>query len=196
MINKLLKWKGVKLVFVAGKNNRRVSDFISNLVGDFCRVKRIKNPKSFLGKIPLLFGDVVLLNDEEVDLDKLDKFFSSFLEIVVLVNSEDLNREKQITSKLSKENTILVDYENRDRVPGKRMKRFLSFGTDSEADFFVSDINKNDKTNFKINYDGSSVPVWIAKNSSEEDVLSVASGLGVGVLLGINFVSLTQKLKE
>ena len=196
MFNKILKWKGVKLVLVTGKDSERISDSISALIDDFCNVKRINSSKSFLLKIPFLFHDVVLLNDDNLDLDKLDKFVLSFSEVVTLINSEDLNREKEITSKLSKKNTILVDYESRNRVPGKRMKRFLSFGIDSEADFYVSDINKKEKTNFKINYDGSSVPVWIAGGSSEDDVLSITAALGVGVLLGINFVSLTQKLKE
>ncbi len=184
------------MVFVVGKNNEEVSGFIYDLIGDFCSVKKISSTGSFLKKMPLIFNDVILLNQSDVEPEELERFFSSFKEVIVLINSEDLNREKEITSKLSKKNTILVDYESRNRVPGKRMNRFLSFGIDSEADFYVSDVKSGEKTNFKINYDGSSVPVWLDGKSSTDDVLKTVSGLGVGVLLGINFVSLTQKLKK
>ena len=196
MFDSLLKWKGVKLVFVVGKNNEEVSGFIYDLIGDFCSVKKISSTGSFLKKMPLIFNDVILLNQSDVEPEELERFFSSFKEVIVLINSDDLSKEKEIISKLSKENTILIDFESKGKVPGKRMNRFLSFGIDSEADFYVSDVKSGEKTNFKINYDGSSVPVWLDGKSSTDDVLKTVSGLGVGVLLGINFVSLTQKLKK
>ena len=196
MINRLLRIKKVKLVLIIGKDNEKISKFVYELISEFYSVKKIDYPHFFFGKLSFLFKDVVLLNGSDVDVLDLSKFLSSFRDVVVLINSNDLNREKEIVSKLSKENTILVDFESKSKIPAKRMNKFLSFGTDSDADFYVSDVKTGKKTNFKINYDGSSVPVWIDSENSIDDVLGVASGLGVGVLLGVNFVSLTQKLKN
>ncbi len=196
MLKTILKLKGLKLVLIAGENSDKTAHFITELVSDFKRVKLIESPGLGLRKIPLLFSDVVILSCQDDFIDDLESLFSNFSQVITVINSQNQSREKEIIRRMKKKDMLLIDFENKDKLPGKRMSKFLSYGIDPDADFYVSDINTSDRTNFKINYDGSSVPVWIEKNSTKEDVLSATAGLGVGVLLDINFVSLTQKIKK
>ena len=196
MIKQILKLKGLKLVLVTGKNSDKTAQFIYELVSDFKKVKLIERPGLGLKKISLLFTDVVVLSCQDEFIADLDGLFKNFKQVITVINSDNQSKEKDIIRKMKKEDMLLVDFKSREKLPGKRMTKFLSYGIDPDADFYVSDINTADKTNFKINYDGSSVPVWIGENSTKEDVLSATAGLGVGVLLGINFVNLTQKIKE
>lgn len=184
----------MKLVYIAGKEKEKTGDFIFELLRNR-RVKRISNPITGLSKIILFFKDIVILEDGGFDPKKLAKFFSYFNKVVMVVDSENISREKEIVSLLDKNSSLLVNYKVKDKFSAKRM-RYLSYGFNEQADFFVSDMMVNDKTNFKINYEGSSIPVWIEKSAEKEKVLRVTFGLGVGVLLGFNFVNLTQRVKE
>lgn len=184
----------MKLVYIAGKEKKKTGDFIFELLKNR-RVKRISKPITGLSKVVLFFKDIVILEDGGFDSKRLGKFFSYFNEVVVVINSENVSREKEIISLLDKKSSLLVNHKAKEKFSAKRM-RYLSYGFNKEADFFVSDIMVNNKTNFKINYEGSSIPVWIEKSAKREKVLRVTSGLGVGVLLGFNFVNLTQRVKE
>ncbi len=196
MIKSILKWKGVKLVFVTGKNSTETADFIFDLIQDFLKVKRVEPTDRGMNRLLFIFYDVIIVT-REGNNQKTEDLFSNFREVITVVNSENITDEKEVIQTMKKSDTLLVDFESKEKFSGKRMKYFLSFGFDSEADFNISDMNIHDKkTNFKLNYDGSSVPVWIPGKKTEDDVLQVVASLGVGVLLNINFVSLTQKIKN
>jgi UDP-N-acetylmuramoyl-tripeptide--D-alanyl-D-alanine ligase len=72
----------------------------------------------------------------------------------------------------------------------------LTFGFQDEADFRVSDINLNAGTNFKINYKGNIVPVWLEKLFGKEQIYSALAAAGVGVIFGVNLVEISQALKN
>lgn len=184
----------MKLVYITGKDKKETGDFIFKLLNSG-RVKRISKPVIGLSRIVLFFKDIIILEDGGFDPKELSKFFSYFVEVVVVVDSENVSREKEIVSLLDKKSSLLVNYKVKEKFSAKRM-HYLSYGFNNKADFFVSDVIVNNKTNFKINYKGSSIPVWIEKNAKKKKILQVTSALGVGVLLGINFVSLTQRVKN
>lgn len=194
MIKKLLQLKKIKLVYVLGKDKDQVADLVFKLTRDGS-VAKIKQPLLGLKEIFLFSSKIFILADDNFELEKLNKFFSLFFEVIVLVNSDDIDREKEIVSFLGKNNTLLINHDFKERISAKRM-RFLSYGFDKEADFFISDLIISDKTNFKLNYEGSTIPVWIEEKSKKEDVLKVSSVLGVGVILGFNFITLAQKIKK
>ncbi len=196
MIKNILKLKGVKLVFVTGKEEDALADFTSSLVSDFLKVKRLRGICSKINLISILFYDLVILTEKNVSIEEFKSFSEAFREVVIVINSNNLEFEKELIRSVDNKNTVLVDFKNRDRLLSKRMNRFLSYGFDSGADFFISDITQKEKTNFKINYDGSSIPVWIGKKVERGDISGITAGLGVGVLLDINFVKLTQKLNR
>ena len=71
----------------------------------------------------------------------------------------------------------------------------LTFGFQGGADLRVSDIKLNTGTNFKINYKGNTVPVWLEKLFGKEQIYSALSAAGVGVIFDLNLVEISQALK-
>ncbi len=192
LIDKFLKLKKVKLVFVTGKKSEEISHLVFNLINPFYKVALIDEILTGFQKISFLKSDVVVLSDDDFSLKELETLFSSMEETFLIVNSKNLTREKKLTGFLDEKGQLLVDHESLKKIPGKKVKQRLSYGTDSEADLSISDLNISEKINFKINYKGSTVPVWI--EGKEDKIILNAAALGVGAMLGINFVDLTRSL--
>lgn len=80
--------------------------------------------------------------------------------------------------------------------------RELSFGFQEGADFQATDIKLNNGTNFKINYKGSIVPVWLAPTPKfgvgvgKEQIYSALAATAVGTIFGLNLVEISQALKN
>ncbi len=73
----------------------------------------------------------------------------------------------------------------------------ITFGFQENSDFKASDINKlEDGTNFKINYKGNIVPVWLEKSSGKEEIYAALAAAAVGFILDLNLVEVSQALKN
>lgn len=73
----------------------------------------------------------------------------------------------------------------------------FTFGFQEAADFQASDININQRgTNFKINYQGNIVPVWLKNLFGKEQIYSALAGVCAGLALDINLVEASQALKR
>lgn len=81
----------------------------------------------------------------------------------------------------------------------------LTFGFQERADFQASDIKLNTETNFKINYKGNIVPVWLVPTShtpnfdvgvGKEQIYSALASVCVGTIFDLNLVEISQSLKN
>jgi len=72
----------------------------------------------------------------------------------------------------------------------------LTFGFQEGADFRATDLKLNTGTNFKINYKGNIVPVWLEKLFGKEQVYSALSAAAVGTVFDLNLVQISQALKN
>jgi len=72
----------------------------------------------------------------------------------------------------------------------------ITFGFQQGADFKASDINLNGGTNFKINYKGNIVPVWMDGICNKEQIYSTLAAACVGTILGLNLIEISQALKN
>jgi len=94
---------------------------------------------------------------------------------------------------------------------------YITFGFQEGADFKASDIRLNNGTNFKINYKGNIVPIWLPepqrrvkmKVNSEggklhrleklfgkEQIYASLSAVSIGVIFDLNLVEISQLLKS
>jgi len=71
-----------------------------------------------------------------------------------------------------------------------------TFGFQDGADFRASDIKLNTGINFKINYKGNIVPIWLEKLFGKEQIYSALAAAGVGVIFDLNLVEISQALKN
>ena len=74
--------------------------------------------------------------------------------------------------------------------------RGLTFGFQEGADFRATDIKLNTGTNFKVNYKGNVVPVWLEKPFGREQIYAVLSAMSVGVIFNLNLIEISQTLKN
>jgi len=72
----------------------------------------------------------------------------------------------------------------------------LTFGFGEGANFQATDIKLNTGTNFKINYKGNIVPVWLERIFGKEQIYSALSAASVGIVLDLNLVEISQGLKN
>jgi hypothetical protein len=74
--------------------------------------------------------------------------------------------------------------------------RSFTFGLRPEADLSASDIIFSQEVNFKINYKGSSIPVWLSGSSDVNKVYAALATALCGIILGLNLVEISQSLKK
>ncbi|MDP3991195.1 MAG: Mur ligase family protein [Candidatus Nealsonbacteria bacterium] len=78
--------------------------------------------------------------------------------------------------------------------------RVLTFGLAVRADLRATDIvllrSPASGTNFKINFQGSIVPVWLEGLFGKEHVYAALSAVAVGEILGLNLVEISSALRE
>ncbi|MDI6603253.1 MAG: Mur ligase family protein [Patescibacteria group bacterium] len=72
----------------------------------------------------------------------------------------------------------------------------ITFGLQEGADFRATDIKLNTGTNFKINYKGNIVPIWLEKLFGKEQIYSALVAAVVGTIFDFNLVEISQALKD
>jgi UDP-N-acetylmuramoyl-tripeptide--D-alanyl-D-alanine ligase len=152
----------------------------------------------------------------EVSSEKIDKFKffikNSSLPVLVVTNIGDIppdkdffagSREKSSKirelAKLIPAQGYLVlnfDDETAREIKTESTAHPLTFGFQEKADFWVSDIKLNSGTNFKVNYKGNIVPIWLEKLFGKEQIYAALAGIGVGVIFDLNLVEISQTLKN
>lgn len=77
--------------------------------------------------------------------------------------------------------------------------RVLNFGFGARAEIQATDVFLTQLpdlgTNFKINYEGNIVPVWLKNLFGKEHIYAALSAVAVGEVLGLNLVEISSALK-
>ena len=91
------------------------------------------------------------------------------------------------------------DDESIRETKNNRFARSLTFGFASKADIRATDLVltnlPNMGINFKINYQGSTVPVWLERTFGKEQIYSALAAAAAGEFLGLNLVEISEALK-
>jgi len=203
IFNKLKSfWKKPKVVIVTGNGRKTAFEAISHLLKKYFEVNKnilvfetnLKDPQEFrklqilakkselptlvithIGEIPT---DKLSFNGSETEISEIRDFlkiFSQFKRRYLVLNFDD-----DTVRNFKKENPV----------------NSLTFGFQEGADFMCSDIKMNGGTNFKINYDGKTVPFWIEKALAKEQIYSILSAAAVGTILNLNLVEISETLKN
>ncbi|MFI5205546.1 MAG: hypothetical protein ACHQVK_01260 [Candidatus Paceibacterales bacterium] len=94
--------------------------------------------------------------------------------LVVTKVDNELETVKKMVATLPSEGVLVVSAHDKlsHHISHPAGLKVLRIGFLEQADFFASDINITDTTvNFKLNYQGNSVPVWIQKKISQTRVM-------------------------
>ena len=133
--------------------------------------------------------------------------FPSHLEF--FSSKEKLIKEKALLIKsLDKEGTAILNYDDSSvqeigqGLPSELKKIQYGFeeGSDlriSNFDFSIYDLSKGEfGINFKMEYQGSVVPVQSKRATGKHQALSIAAAAGVGLHFGLNLVEISGAFKE
>ncbi len=137
-----------------------------------------------VGEIP---ADEVLFAGEKKDV------------VRVIELAKVLPKQARLASPFSARRAHLVlnaDDETVREIKDESKTPALTFGLSEATDFQASDIHISEKgTNFKLNYKGNIVPIWLENLFGKKQMYSVLAATAVGMVLDINLVKLSQTLR-
>ncbi len=190
--------KKPKVIIVVGKDRIRIKKTI-------CRV--LKHPKIDKGILTL---EAKLDSDSEAEELK-EVIKGSKLPILVIDHissisfhsaapdkeEERIRRVEELAKQLPRFGCLIVnlDDEKIRKVRAGPDVKEIGFGFKEGADLRATDISSRLGINFKVNYQGSFVPVWLEGASEKEQIYSALAAIAVGVILGLNLVEISQILK-
>ncbi len=137
------------------------------------------------------FFDFKFLNNFKVK--KLNECKDDFNAEIILVEKSEAEQVKNIPAELIESAFLVFNYddENLRKICQNIDIKKVSFGFSEKADFKASDVNElEDSTNFKINYNGNTVPVWLKKLSGKSEIYNFLSAICIGSLLGLNIIEM------
>lgn len=131
----------------------------------------------------------------------------------IVGNKETIEEIRKLSKTIPPQNCWLIlnfDDEATREISDVPNLKTITFGFQQGADFKASDINLNGRdarsareagepvlgTNFKINYKGNIVPVWMDGICNKEQIYSTLAAACVGTILGLNLIEISQALKN
>lgn len=177
--------KRPKIIVVAGENRKIAQEIIYQVLSKHFKI----------GK------EILVWESDLTDIEELKIFIkSSSLPILVITDSNNISLDKiRAFSKVIPDRGFLIsnfDEEQTRELKTETSSHALYFGFQSGADFQASDVKSNGGTNFKINYKGNIVPVWLENVSGREYILAALTAVAVGEILGLNLVEISEALKD
>lgn len=170
-----------KLVIVSGSNSRAVKENIQQVLKPY----------------PATIKEALVIENNLENIEEIKFLMKNSSLPVLALNDVPFEKIKPLINEMPNQGFLILKF-NEEIV--KRLKEetslsFLSFGFNERADFSASDININGGVNFKINYKGNIVPVWLEKSKGEEQIPFVLEAAAAGTVLGLNLVEISQAFK-
>jgi len=122
----------------------------------------------------------------------------SQLPILVVTKINEISETRKLAKMIPVYGFLILNFDDEriQEINNIKSLKTLTFGLQEGADFRASDIHINSGTNFKINYKGSIVPVWLKGTLGEEQVYDALAVDSVGIIFGLNFVEISEALKN
>lgn len=152
----------------------------------------------------------------ELDTEKIEEFEffikKSSLPILVVTHTGDIPPNKDFFAGEIEKNTEIrklarimpsygylvlnFDDETVREIKDETNLKTFTFGFQEGANFRATDIRLNTGTNFKINYKGDIVPVWLERLFGKEQIFTALAVAAVGVIFDLNLIEASQALKD
>lgn len=156
-----------------------------------------------LNQLLLVRENLVLVADPgNKEEEGILRFLISKSSLSILVPTDTENNAIAVLKELAKISPSQVrfvlnfDQGEAKEIEEKEITQILTYGFQEGADFQASDLKMEEGTNFKINYKGNSVPVWLTETFSQEQIYRVLIAVVVGTIFDLNLVEISQVLKE
>jgi len=201
LINKIkFLFKRPKVVIVTGEGRACAKEAIYQVLNPYFKIDS-----------EILIFDSDLTNPSSVETLKF-LIKNSSLPILVVTQVGDIpfdkdffagEREKTLAIRtlaktMPAQGFLILNFDDETvrEIKADAIAHSLTFGFQEGADFQATDIKLNSGTNFKINYKGNTVPVWLEKLFGKEQVYSALGATALGIIFDLNLVEISQALKD
>ncbi len=187
------------VVFIIGREALFFEDYLKQILDPYFHIKTLTNDSLtytrgqrvlYLSFFSNLMGDTGLL-----------EFMAKFSRHPVLILHQFSGTDEMTIERLARtlpKNAFLLlnwDNENSPKIRELASNPVITYGMKEGSDVRGTDIKMSGgRINFKVNYGGSSVPLWIAGEEREKAVGALMA-CAVGVIKAINLVEISQQLK-
>jgi len=229
-------FKKPQIIIVAGRGRDFAAEAIFQVLRQHFKVGKLTNSPYSLSFGQILGKEILIFESKIKKAENFNFLIKrASLPILLVTHIGDIppdedffTGEREKTTEIRKLARILPSYGylslNFDDETGREIKdynppttHYITFGFQEGADFKASDIRLNNGTNFKINYKGNIVPIWLPepqrrvkmKVNSEggklhrleklfgkEQIYASLSAVSIGVIFDLNLVEISQLLKS
>lgn len=120
--------------------------------------------------------------------------------ILIITHKTESSKETgELLKNFPDKGLVILNQDEPILKESKEKKSFwtFSFGLQRGADLFISDLSVDEGgTNFKMNYQGHSVPFWLESIHQKETLYAVLAAIALGLQFNLNLVNASQKLKK
>ncbi|MCP6717956.1 MAG: Mur ligase family protein [Patescibacteria group bacterium] len=190
-------FKKQKIVLVVGRTNQSV----------FNTIIKILNPYFKIGK------EVLVFKTEDKEIFDYEFFLKNSEQAILVITNvgdipcdsdffagerEPIENTRKLVENLPENTNLVLNFDDETSREIGDLKKFntLRFGLQKEADFRASDIKLNGGTNFKINYKGKIVPVWLKNAFGKEQIYSALAAGCVASVFDLNLVKISEAFKN
>lgn len=138
-----------------------------------------------------------LLNSKQIEKIKslLKKSKQPILAVNNLESRKGIAKVKQVVKDLQYPGYLILHSDNED-IKELSEANSLIYGFNKKVDLGVTDINVDENgTNFKVNYQGNSVPFWFKEALKRKQINNILLAISIGTTKDINLVKISQILK-
>lgn len=196
------------LIIVTGRGRELTAEAIFRVLGTRFSIKKVQAP-SFKN---ILTNRILVLTQLP---QKFPDFFIKRAEKIILVGThigeippdvcwfagrkEDAVDITMLAKKIPARSFLILNFDDETvkKIGEESDIPFLTFGFQKNADLWASDLNIDKlSTNFKINYEGNIVPVWLENLFGKANAYAALAAAACGIKLGLNLVQISQALKN
>lgn len=178
-------------IFQVLKQHLKIDDGILLLETDLKNSSAVKNFKFLIKKSSLPILVVTQVGDIPPEKD----FFAG--------EREKTLRIRELAKTLPPWGYLILNFDDETvrEIKDETNLKELTFGFQERADFRATDPALSSEraglgTNFKINYRGNIVPIWLEKLFGKEQIYSALSAAAVGTIFDLNLIEISQALKN
>ncbi|MEA3293295.1 MAG: Mur ligase family protein [Patescibacteria group bacterium] len=205
--------KKPKIIIVTGNGRACAAEAIFQTLKPYLKVKKIFNDV-----VPLVNDkNEILLFETSLKQRQVCEEFTyltkkSLLSVLVVTNTGDIPSDKEsfdgneeemveiqkIVKELPSNAYVVLNFDDKTirELGNKTNLNEITFGFQDGVNLQASDVKLNSGTNFKINYDGNIVPIWLRNLFGKEQIYSALSSICCGIIFDLNLVKISQALEK
>lgn len=150
------------------------------------------NKNNFLNLFYFFKKAPIIVGGSSFSLAEIKFLLKKSFQPILIINTSDFN--KDLLQNFPKVGYLVTNYETANLIKKEKNDSLPIYdvGLNNNSDFWMSNINIEKEFNFKINYEGDTIPFWLNKEIYQGKEIEVLLAIRTGLILGHNLVEMGQ----